>query len=53
MQVGLRLPQTERGHATKENIILLAKQAENANFLEVIFMKINSSQLVILFYYLE
>src|SRR5215217_5479679 len=32
MQVGLRLPQTGRGHATKENIILLAKQAENANF---------------------
>src|SRR5215216_5828788 len=35
MQVGLRLPQTERGHATKENIILLAKQAENANFLSL------------------
>ena len=35
MQVGLRLPQTGRGHATKENIILLAKQAENANFLSL------------------
>ena len=44
MQVGLRLPQTGRGHATKENIILLAKQAENANFLEDIVMKTNKQQ---------
>jgi probable F420-dependent oxidoreductase len=32
MQVGLRLPQTGRNLATKENIIYLAKQAENAGF---------------------
>jgi probable F420-dependent oxidoreductase len=32
MQIGLRLPQSGRNHATKENIILSAKQAENANF---------------------
>jgi probable F420-dependent oxidoreductase len=32
MQIGLRLPQTGRNHATKENITLIAKQAENANF---------------------
>ena len=43
MQVGLRLPQTGRNYATKENIMLLAKQAENANFLEDIFMKTSLS----------
>lgn len=32
MQVGLRLPQTGRNHATKQNITLAAKQAEKANF---------------------
>src|SRR5918999_4852903 len=32
MQVGLRLPQTGTNLATKENIIYLAKQAENAGF---------------------
>ena len=32
MQIGLRLPQTGRNHATKEYITLIAKQAENANF---------------------
>lgn len=41
MQVGLRLPQTGRNYATKGNIILLAKQAENANFHEDKFMKID------------
>lgn len=32
MQLGLRLPQTGTNLATKENIIYLAKQAENAGF---------------------
>jgi probable F420-dependent oxidoreductase len=32
VQIGLRLPQSGRNHATKENITLTAKQAENANF---------------------
>src|SRR5215217_1725475 len=32
MQVGLRLPQTGTNLATKENIIYLVKQAENAGF---------------------
>ena len=32
MQVGLRLPQTGTNLATKENIVYLAKQAENAGF---------------------
>src|ERR687888_96040 len=32
MKVGLRLPQTDKHHATKENIINLAKEAENAGF---------------------
>ena len=32
MQIGLRLPQTGRDQATKENIVYLAKQAENAGF---------------------
>jgi alkanesulfonate monooxygenase SsuD/methylene tetrahydromethanopterin reductase-like flavin-dependent oxidoreductase (luciferase family) len=32
MQIGLRLPQTGRSRATKENIVYLAKQAENAGF---------------------
>src|SRR5918996_98797 len=32
MQIGLRLPQTGRNQATKENIVYLAKQAENAGF---------------------
>ena len=39
MQVGLRLPQTGRNYATKENITLLAKQAENADFDNVKVMK--------------
>jgi probable F420-dependent oxidoreductase len=30
MKIGLRLPQSNAGHATKENIIHLAKEAENA-----------------------
>src|SRR5918912_1461570 len=32
MKVGLRLPQTNKDHATKENIIHFAKAAENAGF---------------------
>ena len=32
MKIGLRLPQAGEGHATKENIISLAKGAENAGF---------------------
>jgi alkanesulfonate monooxygenase SsuD/methylene tetrahydromethanopterin reductase-like flavin-dependent oxidoreductase (luciferase family) len=32
MKVGLRLPQTDERRATKENIINLAKGAENADF---------------------
>jgi probable F420-dependent oxidoreductase len=32
MKVGLRLPQTDEHHATKENIIHFAKAAENAGF---------------------
>jgi probable F420-dependent oxidoreductase len=32
VKIGLRLPQTGEGHATKENIISLAKGAENAGF---------------------
>jgi hypothetical protein len=32
MQLGLRLLQTGRNQATKENIVYFAKQAENANF---------------------
>lgn len=32
MQIGLRLPQTGRNHASKESIVCLAKQAENAGF---------------------
>jgi hypothetical protein len=30
MKIGLRLPQTDKHYATKENIISLAKGAENA-----------------------
>lgn len=30
MKIGLRLPQTGEYHATKENIVDLAKGAENA-----------------------
>ena len=30
MKIGLRLPQTGKDHATKENIVHLAKEAENA-----------------------
>jgi alkanesulfonate monooxygenase SsuD/methylene tetrahydromethanopterin reductase-like flavin-dependent oxidoreductase (luciferase family) len=32
VKIGLRLPQTGEGHATKEHIISLAKGAENAGF---------------------
>lgn len=32
MKIGLRLPQAGEGHVTKENIISLAKGAENAGF---------------------
>src|SRR5918992_2487783 len=32
MQIGLRLPQTGSNHASKESIVYLAKQAENAGF---------------------
>ena len=32
MQIGVRMPQTGRNLATKENIVYLAKQAENAGF---------------------
>ena len=32
MKIGLRLPQTGEYHATKENIVDLAKGAENASF---------------------
>ena len=32
MQIGLRLPQTGRNHASKGSIVYLAKQAENAGF---------------------
>jgi hypothetical protein len=32
MKVGLRLPQTDKHHATKENIVHFAKAAENAGF---------------------
>src|SRR5688572_17165602 len=32
MQIGLRLPQTGRNHASKGSIVCLAKQAENAGF---------------------
>ena len=32
MKIGLRLPQTDEYRATKENIIRLAKEAENAGF---------------------
>jgi probable F420-dependent oxidoreductase len=32
MKVGLRLPQTDKNHATKENIVHFAKAAENAGF---------------------
>jgi alkanesulfonate monooxygenase SsuD/methylene tetrahydromethanopterin reductase-like flavin-dependent oxidoreductase (luciferase family) len=30
MKIGLRLPQTGKDHATKENIVHVAKEAENA-----------------------
>ena len=30
MKIGLRLPQTGKDHATRENIVHLAKEAENA-----------------------
>lgn len=32
VKIGLRLPQAGEGHATKENIISLAKGSENAGF---------------------
>ena len=32
MKIGLRLPQTDEHHATKQNIIRLATEAENAGF---------------------
>ena len=32
MKIGLRLPQTDKHRATKENIIRLATEAENAGF---------------------
>jgi len=32
VKIGLRLPQTGQGHATKENFIRLAKGAETAGF---------------------
>jgi alkanesulfonate monooxygenase SsuD/methylene tetrahydromethanopterin reductase-like flavin-dependent oxidoreductase (luciferase family) len=32
LKVGLRLPQTEKNRATKENILHFAKAAENAGF---------------------
>jgi alkanesulfonate monooxygenase SsuD/methylene tetrahydromethanopterin reductase-like flavin-dependent oxidoreductase (luciferase family) len=32
MKIGLRLPQTDEHRATKENIIRLATEAENAGF---------------------
>ena len=32
MKIGLRLPQTDEHRATKENIIRLAIEAENAGF---------------------
>jgi hypothetical protein len=32
MKVGLRLPQTDKHHATRENVIHFAKAAENAGF---------------------
>jgi alkanesulfonate monooxygenase SsuD/methylene tetrahydromethanopterin reductase-like flavin-dependent oxidoreductase (luciferase family) len=32
VKIGLRLPQTGEGHATKEIIISIAKGAENAGF---------------------
>jgi alkanesulfonate monooxygenase SsuD/methylene tetrahydromethanopterin reductase-like flavin-dependent oxidoreductase (luciferase family) len=32
MKIGLRLPQTDEHRATKENIIRLTKEAENAGF---------------------
>jgi probable F420-dependent oxidoreductase len=32
MKIGLRIPQTDKHRATKENIIYLAKEAENAGF---------------------
>jgi alkanesulfonate monooxygenase SsuD/methylene tetrahydromethanopterin reductase-like flavin-dependent oxidoreductase (luciferase family) len=32
MKIGLRLPQADKHHATKENIIHFAKEAENAGF---------------------
>jgi len=35
MKVGLRLPQTEKHRATKENIINLAKGAENAKIFNI------------------
>jgi hypothetical protein len=32
IKIGLRLPQTDKHYSTKENIISLAKEAENAGF---------------------
>ena len=40
MKIGLRLPQTDECRATKENIIRLAKEAENAGFDKDIFIQI-------------
>ena len=31
MKIGLRLPQTGKDNANRENIVLLAKEAENAS----------------------
>jgi probable F420-dependent oxidoreductase len=47
MKIGLRLPQTDEHRATKENIIILATEAENAGFdslwvLERLIWPINS-----------
>jgi hypothetical protein len=35
MQIGVRMPQTGRNLAIKENIVYLAKQAENAEFFTI------------------
>ena len=41
MKIGLRLPQTGEHRATKENIIRLAKRAENAGFDSMGFREID------------
>jgi len=38
MKIGLRLPQTGAGRATKESIVHLAKEAENAVYFDSLWV---------------